>query len=163
MNLPSFFRSPTSAVSGRMLHMVETVDGMRPYPALLEIHLLPAVIGSSVYVLDAVGPSIGSWPFFPGGGFTVVDHDRIQLLSVADDAQYVFELGGAPIELDLDLNEVWDPIDLVPVALSAEALQLHPWDEAPVAEVLDECFGAEGFDEFMAIPAQDFDLAEGGI
>ena len=44
-----------------------------PVPAVLTAYHTPGRngLGSAVYLVAAVGPSTGTWPFFPVGGFLV--------------------------------------------------------------------------------------------
>jgi hypothetical protein len=126
---------------------------------VLEAHLLPGIIGSSVYVLGAVGPSDSAWPYFPLGGVVVSDHGELTLLRMDDDHSYWFTRAKV-IERDDegDHGSVEAPEELVEWVIHAAAseLGLVPWDATVVKEFLDACEGSPYFDQFMALPEASF-------
>lgn len=163
-SVPDFVARPVSAVSGRLIW--RPVDpGFDAVPAVLEAHLLPGLIGSSVYVLGAVGPSDTSWPYFPLGGAVLSAPREMAVLRHEDDSSYRFELDGSFSwdDEDFDFDAPDDPDDLVEVVFAhgADALGLHPWDDALVAEVVEECMGTEYFDQFMALSLAEFRRGQG--
>lgn len=155
LTIPEFVTLPQTAVSGRLIRVGGPGTGDPTVPVVLEAHLLPSLVGSSIYVLGAVGPSDTSWPYFPVGGAVVTGPEAMTVLEMDDDVAYSFTPGKtfawddeafdfAPVETAEDL------IDRV-LVFGADALHLHPWDAAAVAGVLEECQGYDHFDEFMAL------------
>lgn len=159
-SVPDFVTRARSAVSGRLLCRGRPGTGDPITPAVLEAHLLPGLIGSSVYVLGAVGPSVSAWPYFPLGGVVVSDHGELTVLAMDDDRAYWFAkaetTGTAPD--DFDYSEIESPEDLIDWALrsSADNLGLEPWDAELVGELLDACEGCPHFDQFMTLPEASF-------
>ena len=157
--LPAFTRTVESAVSGRVLHTSDGIDRGITVPAVLEAHFLPAFVGSSVYFHAAVGVSdVGSmWPFFPVGGVMFTD-DGMTPLSIEDENHCYFSQTGQPVEFgDLDRSEILAPQDLIDsVLLAADHFGVTPWDNDTAAWAVEECTGCDYFDEFMALPVQEF-------
>lgn len=155
-SVPDFVTPARSAVSGRLLWRGDPGTGDPITPAVLEAHLLPGLIGSSVYVLGAVGPSVSEWPYFPLGGVVVSDHGELTALTMDDDRAYWFAragvIGKSPD--DFEHAAVEDPEDLIDWVLrfAADELGLEPWDAELVEEFLEACEGSPHFDQFMALP-----------
>lgn len=159
-SVPDFVTPARVAVSGRLLCRGRPGTEDPITPAVLEAHLLPGLIGSSVYVLGAVGPSVSAWPYFPLGGVVVSDHGELTVLTMDDDRAYWFakaETTGAPSD-DFDYSGIEDPEDLIGWTLrsAADNLGLEPWDVERVAEFLEACEGSPHFDQFMALPEASF-------
>lgn len=154
---PGFVATPVTAVSGRMMSSLGSNQG--PVPCVLVAYLMPTMrgLGSAVYVLGAVGPSDSSFPFWPLGGL-IVHEDSLQILRAADDNYYNFESEGEPVELDTFEHEIDDVNSLVDVTIrvASERLELFPWDTATVSEAIEASEGWDYFDEFMALPIQEF-------
>lgn len=158
MSLPDFVRPTSTAVSGRLISRGR--DGDPTVPVVLEAHLLPALIGSSVYVLAGVGPSDSSWPYFAIGGVVWTGRDELTVLEMGDDQCYFFDLGQT---LGCD-DEAFGhaapetPADLIDRTLrvAATALGLEPWNDATVAHAVGACDGYDHFDQFMSLPVSDF-------
>jgi len=123
---------------------------------VLEAHLLPGFIGSSVYVVGAVGPSESAWPYFPLGGVVVSDHGELTILRMDDDRAYWFAREEVIERADIDVDHapVEDAEDLIDWVLgtAADALGLAPWDATLVEDFLEACEGSPYFDQFMALP-----------
>ena len=123
---------------------------------MLEAHLLPGFIGSSVYVVGAVGPSESAWPYFPLGGVVVSDHGELTILRMDDDRAYWFAREEVIERADIDVDHapVEDAEDLIDWVLgtAADALGLAPWDATLVEDFLEACEGSPYFDQFMALP-----------
>jgi hypothetical protein len=155
--LPGFVASPRIAVSGRMMSSFGSSG--RSVPCVLIAYHMPTWrgLGSAVYVLGAVGPSVSSFPFWPLGG--VIVHDgEMQILYAADDNYYNFENDGAPVEFDAFEHEIdsEDSLFNLTLRLAAERLELQPWDTEQVSEAIADSEGWDHFDEFMALPIQEF-------
>ena len=155
--LPPFTKTVESAVSGRLLHTIDELNVSLTVPVVLEAHLLPAFIGSSVYFHAAMGPSDGSWPFFPVGGVLFTD-DGMTPLSLEDDNHYFFSAADNSIEIvDIGRFEIDGPEDLIACVLgAADQLGLTPWDDHEAASAIEDSTGWDFFDEFMALPIQEF-------
>ena len=155
-SVPDFVTPVHSAVSGRLLWRGTPGTGDPTTPAVLEAHLLPGVIGSSVYVLGAVGPSNTPWPYFPLGGVTVSDHGELTILKMDDDRPYWFARAGViePADDGFEPANLTDPEDLIDWVLQVAvgALSLVPWDATLVEDFLDACEGSPYFEQFMALP-----------
>ncbi len=158
--LPDFVAPVKTAVSGRLMCMGAPGTGDPDTPAVLEAHLLPGLIGSSVYVLGAVGPSDSSWPYYPLCGVMVSGREELTLLGPDDDTPYYFA-AGVSLEWDdepFDYEPVEEPEDLIQrvLAFAAEALHLQPWNDELMKDKVEECNGYDHFDQFMALPTAEF-------
>jgi len=162
---PEFLRLPKSCVSGRLVSAGYGENRGVAVPAVLESHVLPGIIGSSVYILAAVGPSTSSWPFFPAGGAVLSDWNEMRRLAIADEAEYYFELDGSGFDWkasEFDFDQIEEAADLIErvLAFGRESLGLMPWDDSLVKDAVEQCQGWDRFDEFMALPEAVFPTAE---
>ena len=161
--LPPFTKAVRSAVSGRLLHTTEGSKGPITVPVVLEAHLLPAIIGSSVYFHAALGPSVGSWPFFPVGG-VLFTYDGMTPLDIEDETAYHLTPADNSIGfMDFGTSEIYGPQeidgpeDLIACVLgAADQLGLTPWNDHEAASAIEASTGWDCFDEFMALPIQEF-------
>ncbi|MGE0305026.1 MAG: hypothetical protein AB7Q27_04635 [Acidimicrobiia bacterium] len=161
-HLPAFVPSPQIAISGRMMSSFGHTSAV---PVVLSAYYLPGRggLGSAVYAIAAVGPSDGTWPFFPIGGY-LVGSESLQILQAVDETSYSMEEAGT---VDLDpfgdfRFDVCDAETLLSesIPLVAEALQLTPWNDELAEPWVEACDGWDHFDEFMAIGVHDFDQSQ---
>jgi hypothetical protein len=157
-DLPGFVARPVTAVSGRLLTTLGMADGTTS-PCTLEAHYLPACrgLGSAVYVNSLVGPSDGSFPFYPVGG-VIVGEGSMQLLQAVSESYYDFDYTGDPIEFDTFEIEIEDVDSLIAAVLlvAAEKLELARWDDEAASALVEASRGWDYFEDFMALDVQEF-------
>ena len=159
--LPGFVVPPSVALSGRMM---STMGSESPVPVVLVAYHTPgrSGIGSSAYLLAAVGPSVDSWPYYPLGGFTI-GSDAIRFFEATDETPYRME-DSETVELDYELQDDleldWNLTDAsslirLMLPLVKEKLELTQWDDVAVEQWVEGCEGSPYFDQFMALDVEE--------
>jgi len=158
--LPGFVVPPSVALSGRMM---STMGFESPVPVVLVAYHTPGCsgVGSSAYLLAAVGPSVDSWPYYPIGGFTV-GSEAIRFFEATDETPYRME-DSETLELDHELKfnrgldwDVEDASSLIRLMLPLvkEKLELAEWDDVAAEQWVAACEGWPHFDQFMALDVE---------